>query len=76
MGQSQSRNADQEVTDTGVVNSNFIVQEQEMTVNMEVKVLLYVITAILVVNLALKIHKMCKKSMRRRIHQDIAAAQV
>lgn len=63
MGKSSSKHA--ELTDTGVVNSNFIVEQESVAVPTDVRVVLYVLVVAILVLLLMKIHKAYRKGMRK-----------
>lgn len=69
MGTTNSKKA--EVTDTGVVNSNFIVEEQSIKLPDDVRVLFYVITAALLAMLALKIKKAYRRKLKKNLTRSI-----
>lgn len=71
MGSKQTK---QEVQENGVVNSNFIVQKQEYNVNKNVKIILYLIVVLLVINLGLKLWGSYRRQMKRRIRREVAAS--
>lgn len=72
MGSKQTK---QELQENGVVNSNFIVQEQEYNVTKDVKIVLYLILVLLVINLGLKIWGNHRRQMKRRIRREVVASR-
>ena len=69
MGNSES--SKQQLQENGVVNSNFVVQEQEYNVTKDVKIILYLMLAILCLNSVFKIFKCYKKQMERNIRKNL-----
>lgn len=67
----QTKSTSQEVVDTGVVNSNFIVQQKEYNVSMDVKIMLSIITIALLILLALEICKNYGKQVKKRIQRNL-----
>lgn len=63
MGKSSSKHA--ELTDTGVVNSNFIVEQESVAIPTDVRVVLYVLTVAILILLLIKMHKAYRKGMRK-----------
>ena len=53
MGKSQSKQVD--VTDTGVVNNNFKVEEESVSVPSDIRVVLYVIAVTLIILVIIRI---------------------
>lgn len=76
MGQTKSKDTKQEVTENGVVNSNFIVQEAEYNITKDVKVVLYLIFAMLAMLLLWRIIRAVKKNMKKQIRRDMAAVSL
>lgn len=76
MGQTKSKDTKQEVTENGVVNSNFIVQEAEYNITKDVKVILYLIFAMLAMLLLWRIIRAVKKNMKKQIRRDMAAVSL
>lgn len=73
----QSKSTEQKVQENGVVNSNFIVQEQEYNVTKDVKIVIYLILACLLAMILMKLfrvyHKQLKKQARRNLAEAVSA---
>lgn len=70
MGKSNSKQSD--VTSTGVVTSNVIVDEQGMTsVPLDIKILLYLATACIFFITALKVRKAYRRGLKRDISRSV-----
>lgn len=74
MGSSSSKDPKQELTENGAVNSNFIVQESEYNVTKDVKIVLYLILVVLILDLAFKLYRAHKKKIERRVRRNINAS--
>lgn len=69
MGKTNSKHS--EVTDTGVVNSNFIVEEDSIKVPSDIRVLLYIITFGLLLLLVLKIQKAYRRGIKKNLSRSM-----
>lgn len=69
MGKTNSKHS--EVTDTGVVNSNFIVEENEVQVPLDIKILAYVAVGAIITILGLKLRKALRRSMKRNLTRSM-----
>lgn len=70
MGKSISKESD--VTSTGVVTSNFIVDEQGISsVPLDIKILMYLATACILLITALKVRKAYRRGLKREISRSV-----
>lgn len=69
MGTTNTKHA--EVTDTGVVNSNFIVEEQAIAVPKDIRVVLYFIAVSLAVVVLLKLRSAYRKKLKKSFHRSM-----
>lgn len=70
MGTSSSKHA--EVTDTGVVNSNFIVEQEAIAVPEDIRILLYILVAVAVLLAVLKLHKAYRRVIKKEVTRNQA----
>lgn len=56
MGGNESKDTKQEVTENGAVNSNFIVQESEYNISTDMKIVFYLLLALVAFNTAVQIY--------------------
>lgn len=75
MGGSNSKDPTQTVKENGAINSNFIVQESEYNISKDMKIVLYLILAVLVLNLIFKAYKMHKRNLMRRFRREATASR-
>lgn len=68
MGKTNSKHS--EVTDTGVVNSNFIVEEGD-SVPLDLRILAYVAVIIMLVMLGLKLRQAVRRGMKRDLTRSM-----
>lgn len=71
MGNDSSK---QHLNENGAVNSNVTVNEQSSTFPIDIRVLMYIITAILIFRFVLRISKDYHKGVKRTIRKDLAAS--
>ncbi len=69
MGKSQSKQLD--VTDTGVVNNNFKVEEESVSVPSDIRVVLYVIAVALVILVGIKIQKAYRRGLKKNFSRSM-----
>lgn len=69
MGKTVSKQAD--VTDTGVVNSNFIVNEKEITLPLDLHIAFYVVVVCIVLLTYLKARKAYRRDMKRDLGRSM-----
>ena len=69
MGKSQSKQVD--VTDTGVVNNNFKVEEESVSVPSDIRVVLYVIAVALVILVGIKIQKAYRRGLKKNFSRSM-----
>lgn len=69
MGKTNSKHS--ELTDNGVVNSNFIVEQESIQVPTDVRVLLYIVVAVVVILLLLKLHKAYRRGLRKDLSRSM-----
>lgn len=67
-----TKSASQEVTDTGVVNTNVIVQEPEVKLTQDVKALLWIIAAAVIVQLLIKVYNVHRRGMKKKFSRRLA----
>lgn len=72
MGKTQSRQL--ELNENGVINSNLIVQEEEYNVTKDVKIILYLILAMMVVQLVIKVYQMHRREIKKQLRRNLAAS--
>nr|CAI5848838.1 unnamed protein product [Callosobruchus analis] len=72
MGSSKSKH--QDLTENGAVNSNFIVTQEKYNVTRDVKIVLYLILTLLVLQFALKLFQIHVKGVKRRMRRSLAAS--
>ena len=70
----QTKSTEQKVQENGVVNSNFIVQEQEYNITKDVKVILYLILSCLLVIVAMRLFKAYHKKTKKEVRRNLAVA--
>ena len=70
MGTTKSK--EQDLAENGVVNSNFIVEENITKPTSEVKILLYIITIVVVLKFLLHLYKMQRRNVKRNITRSMA----
>lgn len=71
----QSKSTAQDLTENGVVNSNFVVQqEQEYNVTKDVKIILYLLVAMMAASLGIKLFQIYMKSVRKQIRRNLTAS--
>lgn len=66
MGANKSRQANQELTETGVVNSNFVVEETAIQCPNDLKIMFYIIFGIVVIKFVLKIYVRYTRYVKRK----------
>lgn len=69
MGTKNSKHG--EVTDTGVVNSNFIVEEQSIEVPKDIRVVLYFIAVFLAILVFLSLRSAYRRKLKKNIHRSM-----
>lgn len=69
MGKTNSKHS--EVTDTGVVNSNFIVEEQSAAIPTDIRVLFYFIAAAIGALVLLKLHQIYRKGLKKNLSRSM-----
>lgn len=69
-----TKSTTQDVTEDGVVNSNFIVQEQVLKSTLDVKIMMGLMVLIMVAQLLLKLCKMHRSQVKRTVRRNLAAS--
>ncbi|KAJ8909390.1 hypothetical protein NQ315_008877 [Exocentrus adspersus] len=71
MGHTQSSH---DVKENGLVNSNVVVEESEYNVTKDVKIMLYIIVVLMVIQLLLRLAKDHRKSVKKQIRRNLATS--
>lgn len=72
----QTKSTAQDLTENGVVNSNFIVQQEEYNVSKDVKIILYIIVAIMGVSLGIKFFQIYRRNIKKQVRRNLAASTI
>lgn len=68
-----SKSTKQDLQENGVVNSNFIVQQAEYNVTKDVKIILYLILAIMILYMIAKLFKAYRRNIKKQIRRNLGA---
>lgn len=69
MGKTNSKHA--EITDSGVVNSNFIVEQEAIQAPLDIRILLYILTGAVVLLLVLKLKQMYRRTLKKDLSRNM-----
>lgn len=75
MGKSYSKDKRMELTENGIVNTNYMIQEDEYHLSKDVKIILYIMLVLMIANFVLKVFKMHRRSVKKNVRRNLAVSR-